>query len=64
MCEKRVGKWVVESIFEFMLLYSVIITWVFGTVLAPGWLKIIAFTFPPYAWYLVAEKVSQINGWI
>lgn len=41
-----------------------VVAWVTGTVLAPGWWKLAAFVFPPYAWYLFAERAMQMAGWV
>ena len=40
------------------------VAWIAGTVLAPGWWKLAAFVFPPYPWYLVAERAMQALGWL
>ena len=34
-----------------------------GIVFALGWWKVAAFIFPPYAWYLVVDKVLEKMGW-
>lgn len=39
-----------------------VVAWLAGAVLAPGWWKLAAFVFPPYPWYLVAERVMQAWG--
>jgi len=52
------------SLVEALLCLLIIISWIAGTVLAPGWLKLIAFFFPPYPWYLVVEKIMQSYGWV
>lgn len=46
------------------LLTGLIVTtsWICGTVLAPGWYKLFATVFPPYAWYKVCEKVMEMYG--
>ena len=49
---------------EAALFSMFVIPWLAGTVLAQGWLKIIAVVFFPYAWYLVAEKTMQAAGFI
>lgn len=38
--------------------------WLAGTVLAVGWWKVLAVFFPPYAFYLCAEKAMQMAGLI
>jgi len=63
MAEKKLGRYVFESFFELLVCVLAIIPWIAGTVLAPGWWKIAAFIFPPYPWYLVAEKIMQSQGW-
>ena len=39
-----------------------VLAWLGGMVLAPGWLKLAAFVFPPYPWYLVVERAMQVIG--
>lgn len=39
-----------------------VVAWIAGTVLAPGWWKLASFVFPPYPWYLVAERAMQAWG--
>lgn len=43
---------------------SLIITtsWIAGIVLAQGYLKALAFFLPPYAWYLLVERIMKIYG--
>lgn len=44
---------------------SVIVSWLAGVALSKGfWSCSIAIVIPPYAWYLVVEKVMLINGWL
>ena len=45
---------------------AVIITlWLAGIAIAKGfWPVAIAVCVPPYAWYLVVEKVMLLNGWL
>ena len=39
--------------------------WIGGLVIAKGfWSVLFALIFPPYAWYLVAEKIILRMGWI
>lgn len=43
----------------------VIITWLYGTVLAKGfWSTAVAVFLPPYAWYLVVERLMTTAGMI
>jgi hypothetical protein len=43
----------------------VIMAWLAGVVLSKGfWSCLFAIVIPPYAWYLVVEKVMLINGWL
>lgn len=39
-----------------------VLAWIAGTVLAPGWNKLVAAVFPPYPWYLVVEQAMQALG--
>ena len=39
-----------------------IVAWVAGAVLAPGWWKLAEFVFPPYPWYLLAERAMMAFG--
>lgn len=50
------------SIGGVILCLSIIVSWMFGIVLAPGWMKLVAVCFVPYGWYLLAERVAQIIG--
>lgn len=36
--------------------------WLAGVVFAAGWMKVLAIIVPPYAWYLVAERMLQMAG--
>ena len=62
--EKSGVRYTIDSIFEFILLFSAVIPWICGVVLANGYLKIFASLFPPYAWYLFVEKIMAISGFI
>lgn len=43
----------------------VFLMWIAGIVLAKGfWSTFFAVFFWPWGWYLVAEKILQLNGWI
>lgn len=39
-----------------------VVAWLVGIVLAPGWWKLAAGVFAPYAWYLLAERAMQAWG--
>ena len=42
----------------------IMVTWLAGIVIAKGfWSSIFAILIPPYAWYLVIEKLMLMNGW-
>ena len=42
---------------------TLITTWVAGIVLAKGfWLTLFSICMPLYSWYLVVEKIMQMNG--
>lgn len=51
-------KYVVEGIGALL----VMLAWLAGMVLAPGWWKLAAFVFPPYPLYLVVERAMQALG--
>ena len=53
-------KHVVQGISVFLA----VLAWVGGAVLAPGWWKLAAFVFPPYPWYLLAERAMQTAQWV
>lgn len=54
-------KHIVEHITALLLLAS----WLAGLVLAKGfWPTFFAIFAPPWAWYLVAERLMQAAGWI
>ncbi len=42
----------------------VVFVWIAGIVLASGLLKLIAAILPPYALYLVVERILQMIGFI
>ena len=47
------------------LTLAMIVPWIMGIVLAKGfWATAAAITVPPYAWYLVAERLMQMAGMI
>ena len=41
---------------------AAVVAWIAGAVLAPGWWKVAAVFGPPYAWYLLIERVMQAMG--
>ena len=44
---------------------GVVGVWVAGTVLAKGvWSTLCAVIFPPWAWYLVVERIMAATGWL
>ena len=49
---------------DLMITIIVVVTWLAGIVLSKGfWSCLFATWIPPYAWYLVVEKVMLMNGW-
>lgn len=49
---------------DLMITIIVVVTWLAGIVLSKGfWSCLFATWVPPYAWYLVVEKVMLMNGW-
>lgn len=49
---------------DLMITIIVVVTWLAGIVLSKGfWSCLFAIWVPPYAWYLVVEKVMLMNGW-
>jgi hypothetical protein len=38
------------------------VSWIAGVVLAQGYLKIAAALLPPYAWYLLIERLMKVYG--
>lgn len=48
-----------------MLLIGIVVTWLIGVVISKGfWSCLFAMCVPPYAWYLVVEKIMLVNGWL
>ena len=48
-----------------MAVIALVIPWMMGIVLAKGaWLTVAAIMFPPYAFYLVTERVLMAIGWV
>lgn len=47
-----------------LMLLLICVPWLMGVVLSKGfWSCLFATCVPPYAWYLVVEKVMLVNGW-
>ena len=62
-------KYINESISDILsitfVIIVIIIPWLFGIVLAKGaWSTIFSVIMPPYAWYLLVEKISMFLGLI
>lgn len=53
---------ILDKYIELLFGYTFLIWWFVGIVYADGYLKILAAIFPPYAMYLVIEKVLIVNG--
>ena len=54
-----------NSVGDFLLAASTISAWICGIVIAQGFASsLAAVIFPPWAWYLVAERVMQAAGWV
>lgn len=47
-----------KALIDAVLFFVMVVTWIFGFVFAKGTAATIACIFPPYAWYLVAEKFA------
>ena len=48
-----------------VMLLVICIPWLMGVVLSKGfWSCLFAICIPPYAWYLVVEKVMYVQGWL
>ena len=48
-----------------VILLIIVVPWLMGVALSKGYLAgICAILIPPYAWYLVVEKVMLVNGWL
>lgn len=53
------------SVSEVFLLTLIVVTWIMGVVLAKGfWSTFSAIFIPPWAWYLLAEKLMSLGGLI
>jgi hypothetical protein len=44
--------------------FLIILGWLAGIVLSKGKLVLVAIFFPPYAWYLVVERLMHMSGMI
>ena len=68
MTEKTDSRYIIESVIEFILTFIVIISWMVGVAFAVATKSAsaitIAIVFPPYAWYLVVERILTLNQWI
>jgi len=54
-------KIVIGSMMQFVLL----VIWLAGVVIAKGFISVTAaMVVPPYAWYLVVEKIMIVQGWV
>ena len=50
---------------DLIITIIVVVQWLMGIVISKGfWSCLFAIVIPPYAWYLVVEKVMLINGWL
>lgn len=50
---------------EVFLLVLIVVTWIMGVVLAKGfWSTFSAIFIPPWAWYLLVEKLMSLGGLI
>ena len=45
---------------KYLLDFALVVAWLAGVVLAHGGWKLLAFLFPPYALYLVVERLMEI----
>jgi len=50
----------VAKCFKYLLDFIFIVAWLAGVVLAHGGFKFLAFFFPPYALYLVVERLMEM----
>ena len=58
-------KWWIRDSSSMIMLLIMCIPWLMGVVLSKGfWSCLFAMCIPPYAWYLVVEKVMLVNGWL
>ena len=54
-----------NKLIEVIFTLLVLISWLVGIVIAKGfWSCLFATIIPPYAWYLVIEKLMLVNGWL
>lgn len=44
--------------------WVLLLSWIAGLVLAPGWWKLLGVFFPIYPWYLVMKSAMHAIGWI
>jgi len=51
-----------NSYFDSLLGFIFFVWWISGVVYAVGWFKLLAVLFPPYAMYLVVEKLMIVNS--
>ena len=50
---------------DLIITIIVVVPWLMGIVISKWfWSCLFAIVIPPYAWYLVVEKVMLINGWL
>ena len=52
-----------KKVLEGLIVLLIVVTWLAGIVLAKGfWSTFFSIYVPPYAWYLVVEKLMMIWG--
>ena len=53
-----------KTVMAWVPVHALVWGWVAGTVVAHGWWKLAAYVVPPYAWYLVVERLMTKAGWV
>jgi hypothetical protein len=51
-----------EDLINSLVYLGMLIAWIFGVALAPGWNTVTAAFFPPYAWVLLAQALLKHWG--
>jgi predicted membrane protein len=51
-----------EHLIDSLVFLAMLIAWIFGVALAPGWDVVAALFFPPYAWVLLAQALLKHWG--
>lgn len=61
---KNLPRCMVEKLLNKLAIVVLCAAWLSGFVLAQGFWSTLACFYPFWSWYLVLEKIFEVNGWI